>query len=235
MTIWIGHRGYRDKHSENTFGAFDAAVEHGFQMIETDLRTTADDHIILYHDPDLEKLGGSRHACIEQITRQEAKKMRYACGGEPVFLDEFINRYRSCRWVFDIKSRSGWQTLKVLKSRFDLSSIANNSIFLFDKFIHERTMRKIMPQAKFFARKLECMVIGIAILFHLPVPRFLTSGKTFGVPPRLAGVPIYSASLVERFHRRGAKVIGYLPRDVADTRMALDAGVDLILTDYSII
>ena len=235
MTIWIGHRGYRHKYSENTFGAFDAAVEHGFQMIETDLRTTADGHIILYHDCDLCKLGGTKDTCIEQTTRQEAKRMRYACGSEPVFLDEFIERYRNCQWLFDIKKRSGRQTLKLLESKFDLPNIASNSSFLFDKLMHERVLRKLLPNARIFSRKFECVVIGIAVLFGLPVPSRYIVGKIFGVPPRLAGVPLYTSELIDRFHQHGAKVLAYLPANTADTKQALSVGVDMILTDYSII
>lgn len=235
MTIWIGHRGYRHKYSENTFGAFDAAVEHGFQIIETDLRTTADGHIILYHDRDLGKLGGAKDACIEQTTRQEAKRMRYACGSEPVFLDEFIERYRNCQWLFDIKSRSGFQTLKLLEDRFDLPSIADNSFFLFDKLIHERVLRKLLPNARIFPRKFECVIIGLALLLRLPVPSRYVVGKIFGIPPRFAGISLYTSKMINRFHRRGAKVLAYLPVDITDTQQALGVGVDMILTDYSIV
>ena len=235
MTIWIGHRGYRHKHSENTFGAFDAAVKHGFQMIETDLRTTADGHIILYHDRNLRKIGGAGNACIEQMTRQEAKSMRYACGCEPVFLDEFIKRYRNCGWLFDIKSESGRRTLNLLHEKFDLPNIASNSFFLFDKRAHERVLRSLLPDARIFARKFECVICGLALLFRLPMPGRYLAGKTFGVPPRLAGVSLYNAKLIDRFHRRGAKVIAYLPANTADAEKALSVGVDMVLTDYGIV
>ena len=232
--IWISHRGYRQRFCENTFGAFDNAVEHGFTMIETDLRSTADGHIVLYHDRNLCKLGGSTISCIEDKTKHEISKMRYRCGSTPVFFEEFIERYKNCRWVFDIKSKSGVQTINLLQ-KFDLQRIARNSVFLFDKWIHERKLRKLLPTARFFSRKVECWVVGLAILLYLPIPRPFIYGKTFGVPPSFMGISLFKQKLVKRYHRYGAKVIAFIPKTTAETKKALEAGVDMVLTDYGMV
>ena len=56
--FWISHRGYAKKYTENSQEAFDAALDLGFEFLETDLRITADGHIVLCHDPDFRRLGG---------------------------------------------------------------------------------------------------------------------------------------------------------------------------------
>ena len=47
------HRGDRANFPENTMEAFRAAVELGVDAIETDVRRTKDDHLILIHDRDV--------------------------------------------------------------------------------------------------------------------------------------------------------------------------------------
>ena len=49
------HRGDRTNFPENTMPAFRAAVELGLDAIETDVRRTKDDHLILIHDRSVER------------------------------------------------------------------------------------------------------------------------------------------------------------------------------------
>jgi len=51
----IAHRGFSYKYPENTLLAFKKAIEAGADAIETDLRLTLDDQIILFHDRNLKK------------------------------------------------------------------------------------------------------------------------------------------------------------------------------------
>lgn len=48
--ILAAHRGDRKRHPENTLSAFRAALELGCDMIETDIRRTADGELVLIHD-----------------------------------------------------------------------------------------------------------------------------------------------------------------------------------------
>jgi glycerophosphoryl diester phosphodiesterase len=49
----VAHRGASASHPENTLIAFDAAVRAGADMIELDVRVTADGVPVVIHDPDL--------------------------------------------------------------------------------------------------------------------------------------------------------------------------------------
>lgn len=51
MTSVIAHRGASRAHAENTLGAFEAAVRMGADGIEFDVRRTADDVMVVHHDP----------------------------------------------------------------------------------------------------------------------------------------------------------------------------------------
>ena len=46
-----GHRGARGLHPENTLPAFEAALDLGVTTLELDLHFTADDQVVVWHDP----------------------------------------------------------------------------------------------------------------------------------------------------------------------------------------
>jgi len=54
----IAHRGLSQKYPENTLLAFKKAIEAGADGIETDLRLSLDDEIILFHDNNLKHITG---------------------------------------------------------------------------------------------------------------------------------------------------------------------------------
>lgn len=54
----IAHRGLSQKYPENTLLAFKKAIEAGADGIETDLRLSLDDEIILFHDNNLKHIIG---------------------------------------------------------------------------------------------------------------------------------------------------------------------------------
>jgi len=51
--LLLGHRGARRYAAENTFAAFDLALEHGCDGFEFDVRRTADGRCVICHDPEL--------------------------------------------------------------------------------------------------------------------------------------------------------------------------------------
>lgn len=51
----FAHRGASAYAPENTFAAFDLAVEMGATAIETDVQATADGHLVLLHDSRLDR------------------------------------------------------------------------------------------------------------------------------------------------------------------------------------
>ncbi|GAB3205240.1 glycerophosphodiester phosphodiesterase [Marinactinospora thermotolerans] len=58
MTLAIAHRGDPIRFRENTLPAIRAAVSAGADMIEIDLKVTADGHVVLLHDETLERFWG---------------------------------------------------------------------------------------------------------------------------------------------------------------------------------
>lgn len=84
----------------NTYPAFETAINHGTDMIETDLTMCKDGTIVIFH-PRQEKnhLGLDLH--IDEMTLDEVKELRYLndCRAATDFgimtLDEFLNIYKN--------------------------------------------------------------------------------------------------------------------------------------------
>ena len=55
MTKVIAHRGLSARYPENTLLAFAKALEAGAEMMELDVRLTADKEIVVAHDLDLSR------------------------------------------------------------------------------------------------------------------------------------------------------------------------------------
>lgn len=70
MPISIAHRGEPRGFRENTFPAIRAAVAAGADVVEIDLRLTADGEVVLLHDETLERLWGDPRP-VESITFAE--------------------------------------------------------------------------------------------------------------------------------------------------------------------
>ncbi len=231
--IWISHRGCTRQFAENSRPAFDAACEAGFDVIETDLRVTADGHIVLYHDRTLVKLG-KPDTSIEQLTKAEVSALRHPGGVGLMFFDEFVTRYRGRRWALDIKKESAARTIELLQG-YERSLFEQGTIFLCERRRHERQLRRLFPTAKFFARKSQCYFIGIAMLLGAAPLLTLSRGKAYAVSARLCGKSLFEPEVFARYQSKGARVVAYLPADDVEARRAMAAGADMILTDYTIV
>ncbi|WP_295418128.1 glycerophosphodiester phosphodiesterase family protein [Sulfurovum sp.] len=85
----IAHRGLSAKYPENTLLAFRKALEEGADGIETDLRLSSDDEVILFHDDDLEHITGLGGA-PEALTLAALKKLDAGEGEKIPSLDELL-------------------------------------------------------------------------------------------------------------------------------------------------
>lgn len=235
MTTWISHRGYTKHATENTAQAFDDAVALGFDHLETDLRTTRDGHIVLCHDPELSRISAAQTK-VSDLTRSELEALKLIQGEPLLFFDEFLDRYALLNWILDIKPDSAEATIAGLQTWLKHPQgetfLRQQVRFLMWQPAHEQQLQQVLDNAFCLARDKACVRAGVSALVGLPALGVVEHG-VYAVPPKLGGVPVLSAGLVKRYHKRSAKVIGYLPESEAEHQQALDAGVDELLTNHA--
>ncbi|GAB4374295.1 MAG: hypothetical protein OHK0021_16220 [Bryobacter sp.] len=79
---WIAHRGgvVDERFAENSPASLEAAREHGYWMIECDIRETADHRIIVHHDPNFQRFYNDPRR-VTELTYAEVRKLRATPGG----------------------------------------------------------------------------------------------------------------------------------------------------------
>ena len=108
----IAHRGASSYAPENTFAAFDLAVEMEIEEIELDVQFTSDSHIIVIHDETLDRTSDSTgpvsERTLEEIQSLDAGSWfnEKFIGEKIPTLDEVFDRYKNeFRFHIEIKSK----------------------------------------------------------------------------------------------------------------------------------
>jgi glycerophosphoryl diester phosphodiesterase len=226
--IWISHRGLCQQADENTAASFSAAVNAGFHYLETDLRATKDGHIVLCHDPALERTA-SQATDISLTPRAQLASLRLNLGSKLLFLDEFYAQFGQLGHVFDIKPETGFEVIELL-SQFN-PNLEKTTFLLWDNNQQQQLLKRF-PKANCFANEPQCRRAGFSTLVNLPFLGGLIRDKTYAVPPTFKGINLFKPQLVQRYHKYGAKVLAYLPETPEQTQMAIDTGVDYILSNH---
>ncbi len=232
---WISHRGYCKEAIENTEVAFKNAEAVGFLHIETDLRLTADHHIVLCHDENLWRIAGLSLP-ISEASKAQLEQIQLRDGSRLCFLDQIFDRWGHLRWTFDIKEPGGTALIKSLvdlvQSKNKTDWISTHVTFLCWSDEVETSIRQHYPKAKIYARFDECKRAGLAHLFRLGFLSGIEAHKIYSLPPKVSGINLFAASMVERYHSHGVQVLAFLPRSSAEARAAVMAGFDQILSDH---
>ncbi len=232
--IWISHRGLCERATENTADAFRAALDAGFTHLETDLRSTADGHLVLAHDEDLSRVAG-HPLKVTEATRAELEQVRLS-GGEPLlFFDQWLDEFGAHRWILDIKPEQGERTLELLSAQWQGPArelLSQRARFLFWNRNQQQWLLDQQPEIECMAPMPECRRAGLACVAGLPPLANIRPGATYSLPPTMAGVRLLRPAMVDRYRRRDGRVLAFLPESRREADWALESGVDEILTNY---
>jgi glycerophosphoryl diester phosphodiesterase len=226
--IWISHRGLCQNADENTLASFNAAVKAKFHYLETDLRATKDNHIVLCHDQTLSRTS-ALEIDVTTKTRAELGNVTLTKGSPLLFLDQFTAEFGHLGHVFDIKIETGFKVIELL-GEFDIN--LKKTIFLCWSTQQQQALLERYPDANCFAREEECTRAGFSVLLKMPFLGGIQAAKTYSVTPYFKGFPVLKQNLVARYHRYGAKVLAYLPESMEEAQMALDANADYVLSNH---
>lgn len=154
MTRVIAHRGASKAFPENTVAAFRGAGEMGADMVELDVRATADGHLVIHHDallPDgrviydlharelpshIPDLGAAIDACGQMGVNIEVKNSRR----DPDFDSERTVAAEVARFVADRSLHD-----QVLVSSFDVASIER--VRVVDRAVPTAWLTMVIPDA----------------------------------------------------------------------------------------
>ncbi len=96
----LAHRGYHADAPENTLDAFAAAVALGVDGIETDVRLSADNKLVIVHDRVSPKM-----RAVAELTHRE---LEVDAGYRVPLLAEVLDAFPAVLWNIEIKTPSAW-------------------------------------------------------------------------------------------------------------------------------
>ena len=227
----IAHRGGAGLRPENTLAAFQHASELGADVLEMDVRLTADGAIVVLHDATVDRTtdgsGAVAALTLAQLERLDAGYHwpNYRGRGLRVpRLEEVFARLPQMRMVVEMKQfappsavalcalirRSGMQA-KVL-----VASFANDAL---------RAFRDACPEVATSMSAFEARLFVMLRGFYAPAATALQ------VPDRMRETVLVTPGLVETARRRKLKLHVWTVNDEARMRELIALGVDGIMTD----
>jgi glycerophosphoryl diester phosphodiesterase len=209
----IAHRGDPYAFRENTLPALTAAVRAGADMVEIDVRRTADGAAVVLHDPTLERLWGvPRH--VAELTLAE---VRGVSGGDRRIpeLGEVLETVRAPLMVDFAEEDVAEPALEVVLG----AGALDRALFSGGNVAGHRLLRSLAPEARIALTWESPEPPAEALLIEL-APEFLNPCRE-----------LVDSDLVEAMHGCGIGVSTWTVDAPAEMARVLDSGVDAVVTN----
>ncbi len=221
--VVIAHRGASAYAPENTLAAFRQAAEMGTDFVELDVQESSDGQVIVVHDSDLMKIGGSpmkiwEHGASELRSIDVGSRIGPQFSSErlPTLAEVLALCKGRCRVVVELKSYGHDERLEErVVAVVEAAGMAQDCIFMSLDHAMVRKLKTLRPSWR------------CGVLVAQAVGDVTSLGGDFlAVSARMATV-----RLVRRAHRAGQDVYVWTVNDPAWMLAALGRGVDGLITD----
>ncbi|MGB5052773.1 MAG: glycerophosphodiester phosphodiesterase family protein, partial [Nitrospirales bacterium] len=214
----IGHRGAAGHAPENTLAALELAIKYGVDMVEFDVRRSADGALVLLHDDSVDRTTNGEGS-IEGLSLSVLRGLD-AGGGERVpLLEEAL----AC-----LSGRAGAMIeLKVRGIAADVCAKVQGADFhgtvIYASFFHEELLR---------VRRLIGNALTLALIEDVPIP----STAFFAIEAQAthAGLALdaVTPALVQALHAKGIRVFVFTVDEPTDIGRMKLLGVDGIISNF---
>ena len=209
----VAHRGDPLAFRENTLPAFAAAVRGGADMVEIDVRRTADGAAAVVHDRTFERLWGDPRACAE-LSLVEIR----ALGTDGCRVPELSEVLAAVAAPLMVDFEDEDVVEPALAAIRDAGALAR-VLFSGDNVAGHRRVRALAPGARIALTWNEREPPPGSLLDELAVEYFN--------PPW----ELLEPGVVEAMHERGTRVSTWTVDAVDTMRAVLDLGVDAVITN----
>lgn len=239
--LFIAHRGGAGLAPENTLAAFESAArDWAVDMIELDVRASADGHCVVIHDDTLDRTtNGAGPVAARTLAELQSLDAgyRFTPDGGVTFpfrgrgvriatFDEVLAALPRMRFTVEVKIGTAQPGLFAAIARHD----AAGRVIAAGMHDADRTQFRAYPGALsasaeqlrrfYIAHRLRC------------APLAPLSAHAVQMCESWAGQRLLTPRLVRELHAKGVHVHVWTVNDVADMHRLLDWGVDGILTDF---
>ncbi len=230
----MAHRGFSRDGLENSMAAFGAAVDLGFRHLETDVHTTADGVLLLFHDATLDRITDGRGR-IAELSADTVAQARIG-GAEPIPLfADLVTAFPDVRFNLDVKD---WNSVATLAAAIEQYGLHDRVLIASFSDRRRRAVQKRLsrPAAGSAGVVSSALFVLLGPVLPAPLMRFVAGRALHGVqalqvPVRYGSVTVVTPGFVKRAHRHGLQVHVWTINEPAEMHRLLDLGVDGLVTD----
>jgi glycerophosphoryl diester phosphodiesterase len=240
----FAHRGASGTAPENTLAAFEKALEAGADYLEMDVHATSDGHIVVMHDPALDRTTNGLGP-ISALTLKELKKLdagyRFTPDEGETFpyrgqritvptLRELVERFPGVPFNIEVKGNDRGNEHAVVEL---LKELKHDEISLLAAE-KEEMMVRLRPVVGGFPTNF-CDTESLEFIQRANQNEwdgYAPPGAALQIPEEFAGMTILTPELLEAAHGFGVEVHTWTVNDEDDMRRQLEMGVDGIMSDH---
>jgi len=222
-TMVIAHRGASADAPENTLAAMELAISKGADWVEIDVQETRDGEVVVIHDSDLKKIGGSGLKVFES-TLAELQSVDIGSWKDPSFSDQRIPTLKQllelCKdrinVVIELKYYGREERLEErVASIVEAAGVQDQIIIMSLSYPGIQKMKSLRPEWR----------IGLLASVSIgDITRL--DADFFAVNANFA-----SRAFIKHVHSRGKKLMVWTVNDAISMSAMMSKGVDGIITD----
>jgi glycerophosphoryl diester phosphodiesterase len=240
----IAHRGGRSLGPESTLYTFQRAVDLGANVLEMDVQTTKDGHLVVLHDRTVDRTTDATGP-VENYTLSELKNLDAAFKWSPDNGRTYPLRHKGVR----IPSLTDvFKAFPKTRMNIEIKDPKPNVVPSFCASIRDHNMSTKVMVASFDASVLKefrsvCPEVATSagfteafLFYYLQKMRmesvYSPDMQAMQIPETRGDRPVVNRRLVEAAHTRNMRVHVWTVNDVDSMKRLLELGVDGIMTDY---
>lgn len=225
----IAHRGFAASSPENTLPAFQAALDLGADILETDVHLSRDGEVVVAHDPVLDRVAG-RSGSIRDFTAGELQSIDLGGGVGMPTLAQVLEAFPHARFNIDLKTPEVVdpfiQTIRAL------DAVERVLVASFDENSRKRAVRELDGVATSATRPhvfrgLAWSTLGARRAFR----RALDGIHAFQLPMSVAGVSLVGERFIRHATEAGMQFQVWTINDVNTMDRLWRRGVTGFITD----
>jgi len=222
-TSIMAHRGASAAAPENTIAAIELAIDSGAQWVEIDVQETADGRVVVIHDSDLKKIGGSA-LTVAGSTLEQLQQVDIGSRFDPGFADQRIPTLEAvlnlCKGRIGVNIELKYYGKQVrLEERVaeivERTGMTDQVLFMSLSYEGIQTLRRLRPEWK------------VGLLSSVAVGNLADLDLDFLALNGRAG----SRHLIRAAHQRGKEVFVWTVNDPIGMASMIGRGADALITD----
>jgi len=216
MVMVVGHRGAAGLAPENTLGGFRLALELGVDAVECDVRLTRDGHVVLCHDPTVDRTTDGS-GLVAELDLRSIRRLD-AGGGERVpLLAELLELLKGrCLLLCELKAEE--VTAPAVEVVLN-AGMAAEVIFI---SFRPSCIAKVHSYGQ---------SLRTGVLFGAPRAKALEDALDWGVEYVGAQYKYVCLASVAKARQAGIRLGAWTPNEPEELKAMLALGVDVITTD----